>query len=121
MKKTKILIVEDEPIIALNLQETLEELDYETFGITNNRCRTLELLKNQESPDLILMDIYLQGPTTGIQLAKELKHSLPNVPIIFLTANSEFATIKEASETFAYGYLVKPYKKIPYLLLLNLH
>lgn len=111
MKKTKILIVEDEPIIALNLQETLEELDYETFGITNNRCRTLELLKDQESPDLILMDIYLQGPTTGIQLAKELKHSLPNVPIIFLTANSEFATIKEASETFAYGYLVKPYKK----------
>lgn len=73
MIKTKILIVEDEPIIALNLQETLEELGYETFGITNNRCRTLELLKSEEIPDLILMDIYLQGPTTGIQLAKELK------------------------------------------------
>ena len=111
MKKYKILIVEDEPIIALNLQETLYELGYETIGITYNRCKTMEILSNNVVPDLILMDIYLQGPTTGIELAKELKKTMPYVPVIFLTANSELATIKEASETFAYGYLVKPYKK----------
>lgn len=112
MNKIKILIVEDEPIIALNLKQVLSELGYEAFGIANNRCNTLKLLEEKkESPDLILMDIYLQGPTTGIMLAKELKDTLKNVPIIFLTANSELATIKEASETLAYGYLIKPYKK----------
>ena len=111
MKKYKILIVEDEPIIALNLQEILFELGYEPCGIANNRCKTMKLLAKDANPDLILMDIYLQGPTTGIVLAKELKETMPHIPIIFLTANSEQATIKEASETFAYGYLVKPYKK----------
>lgn len=112
MNKYKILIVEDEPIIALNLKQVLNEIGYEPFGISNNRCNTLKLLSEKnENPDLILMDIYLQGPTTGIMLAKELKESLPNVPVVFLTANSELATIKEASETLAYGYLVKPYKK----------
>jgi len=112
MNKTKILIVEDEPIIALNLKQVLTELEYEPCGISNNRCNTMKLLLEENiKPDLILMDIYLQGPTTGIQLAKELKDILSNVPVIFLTANSELATIKEASETLAYGYLIKPYKK----------
>ncbi len=111
MDKIKILIVEDESIIALNLKETLFELDYEVCAIVPNKCRTMKVLKQGLVPDLILMDIYLKGPTTGIQLAKELKHILPNIPIIFLTANSELATIKEASETLAYGYLLKPYKK----------
>lgn len=112
MSRKKILIVEDEPIIALNLKQTLIELGYYPFGISNNRCKTMKILESTEDkPDLILMDIYLQGPTTGIEIAKELKTILPEVPIIFLTANSELATIKEASETFAYGYLIKPYKE----------
>lgn len=112
MSKVKILIVEDEPIIALNLKQVLTELGYEPCGIANNRCNTMKILNDKKiKPDLILMDIYLQGPTTGIVLAKELKGILPDVPVIFLTANSELATIKEASETFAYGYLIKPYKK----------
>jgi len=112
MNKIKILIVEDEPIIALNLKQVLTELGYEPCGISNNRCNTMRLLEEKIKPDLILMDIYLQGPTTGIELAKELrKNQLPEVPVIFLTANSELATIKEASESLAYGYLIKPYKK----------
>ncbi len=113
MSKIKILIIEDEPIIALKLKHILMELDYETYGIANNRCNTLKLLEEKnENPDLILMDIYLQGSTTGIMLAKELKETLlPNVPVIFLTANSELSTIKEASQTMAYGYVIKPYKK----------
>jgi two-component system, response regulator PdtaR len=112
VKKYKILIVEDEPIIALNLKQILSELGYDNFGIANSKCNTLKLLEEKdEIPNLILMDIYLQGPTTGIELAKELKNYIPNVPIVFLTANSELVTIREASETFAYGYLVKPYKK----------
>ena len=111
MTKKKILIVEDESIIALNLRETLIELDYEPCGIAPNRCKTIAILDKGVEPDLILMDIYLKGPTTGIELAKELRGIFPNLPIIFLTANSELSTIKQASETFAYGYLIKPYKK----------
>lgn len=110
MNKVKILIVEDEPIIALNLKHVVTELGYESCGIANNRCKTMEILDSGIKPSLILMDIYLQGPTTGIKLAKELKGIMPEVPVVFLTANSELATIKEASETFAYGYLIKPYK-----------
>ena len=111
MSKIKILIVEDESIIALNLKETLIELGYEPCGIAPNRCRTIALLEKGIQPDLILMDIYLKGPTTGIELAKELKITMPEVPVIFLTANSELAAIKEASKAFSYGYIIKPYKK----------
>lgn len=111
MSKVEILIVEDESIIALNLKETLFELGYKVCGVAPNRCKTLTLLEKGAKPDLILMDIYLKGPTTGIELAKELKNSIPEVPVVFLTANSEIKTIKEASETFAYGYIIKPYKK----------
>jgi two-component system, response regulator PdtaR len=111
MNKIKILIVEDESIIALNLKETLKELGYEPCGIAPNRCKTIILLEKGIVPDLILMDIYLKGPTTGIELAKELKITLPDVPVVFLTANSELSTIKKASETFPYGYILKPYKK----------
>jgi two-component system, response regulator PdtaR len=112
MNKIKILIVEDEPIIALNLKHNLIQLGYEVFGVVNNRCKTMRLLEKTDiKPDLVLMDIYLQGPSTGVEIAKELKIILPKVPVIFLTANSELATIKEASETFAYGYLIKPYKE----------
>lgn len=111
MNKVKILIVEDESIIALNLKENLVDLGYEPCGIAPNKCKTLSILEKGVVPDLILMDIYLKGPTTGIELAKELKITMPFVPVVFLTANSELATIKKASEAFAYGYLLKPYKK----------
>ncbi len=111
MSKPKILIVEDESIIAINLKETIIELGYDSCGVAPNRCRTLKLLDEGCAPDLILMDIYLSGPTTGIVFAKELKQMLPQVPVIFLTANSELTTIKEASSSFAYGYILKPYKK----------
>lgn len=111
MNKIKILIVEDESIIALNLKETLIDLGYEPCGIAPNKCKTMKILEKGVIPDLILMDIYLKGPTTGIELAKELKIILPFIPVVFLTANSEISTIKKASETFAYGYILKPYKK----------
>lgn len=111
MSKIKILIVEDEAIIAMNLKETIKELDYDCCGTAPNKCKTMKILNSGVKPDLILMDIYLKGPTTGIQLAEELKVSMPEVPIIFLTANSESITIKEASKTSPYGYILKPYKK----------
>lgn len=111
MSKIKIFIVEDETIIAMNLKETIRELGYECCGISPNKCKTMKALDSGIMPDLILMDIYLKGPTTGIELAEELKDIIPEIPIIFLTANSESITIKNASKTSPYGYILKPYKK----------
>jgi len=111
MIKKKILIVEDESIIALNLKEVLIDLGYEPCGIAPSRSKTLALLDKGIKPDLILMDIYLKGTVTGIELAKELKSIIPNTPIIFLTANSELSTIKNATSCHAYGYLLKPVKE----------
>ena len=107
----QILIVEDESIIALNLKEVLIDLGYEPCGIAPSRSKTLALLDKGIKPDLVLMDIYLKGSVTGIELAKELKSIIPNTPIIFLTANSELATIKKATSCHAYGYLLKPVKE----------
>lgn len=111
MNKKTILIVEDETIIALNLKETLLDLGYIVCGIANNKCSTLRMLEQGATPDLILMDIYLKGETTGIELTKMLQTIISSVPILFLTANSELATIKKASTTNAYGYLLKPIKE----------
>jgi DNA-binding response OmpR family regulator len=111
MNKKTILIVEDESIIALNLKEMLIDLGYNVCGIAKNKCSTLNILESGIVPDLILMDIYLKGKTTGIELSKILKKSIPFVPILFLTANSELTTIKEASSASAYGYLLKPIKE----------
>ena len=106
MSKIKILIVENESIIALHLKETFLDLGYEPCGIAPNKCKTMKILEKGIIPDLILMDIYLKGPTSGIELI-----TLTQVPVVFLTANSEVATIKKASETFANGYILKQYKK----------
>lgn len=111
MNKKSILIVEDETIIALNLKETLIDLGYTVFGMANNKCTTLEVLEQDVMPDLILMDIYLKGEVTGIELAKILHTTIPSVPVLFLTANSELSTIKKASTANAYGYLLKPIKE----------
>ena len=111
MTKKKILIVEDESVIALNLKEVLIDLGYEPCGIAPSRYKTLALLEKGIKPDLILMDIYLKGTVTGIELAKELKNIIPDIPVIFLTANSEISTIKQATSCYAYGYLIKPVKE----------
>ena len=111
MIKKKILIVEDESVIALNLKEVLIDFGYEVCGIAPSSSKTLILLEKGIQPDLVLMDIYLKGTVTGIELSKKLKNIIPNTPIIFLTANSEISTIKKATSCDAYGYLIKPVKE----------
>lgn len=111
MNKKTILIVEDETIIALNLKETLIDLGYAVCGVSNNKCSTLKIINSGVVPDLILMDIYLKGNTTGIELSKILRDIIPSVPILFLTANSELSTIKKATSAYAYGYMLKPIKE----------
>ncbi len=102
----KILIAEDENIVALNIRKTLESLGYQVSSVVNNGEDVIrQVEKNQ--PDLILMDIMLKGLTDGIEAAETIKKF--NIPIIFLTALSDEKTIDRAAFTKPYGYLLKPF------------
>ena len=109
MKKTKILIVEDESIVALDIKKMLEKFDYE---VTNTAVNSNEAVNSVMSnrPDLILMDVNLGKSKDGIDTAKEIK-VLCDVPIIYLTAFSDEETIRRAIETKPVSYLIKPFKQ----------
>ena len=104
--KEKIIVVEDESIVALNLKYDLEDLGYEVLDTFDTGTEAIE--KSEELfPDLVLMDIQLKGDIDGIQAAKEISEM--GIPVIFLTANTDDATSFEALKTAPYGYLSKPY------------
>lgn len=104
-----ILIVEDEWIIALDIKRHLNKLGYRIAGTANSAENALELVA-QTAPDLVLMDIYLQGETTGIE-ASELIRQQFNLPIVFLTAHADEATLAEAIATHPQAYVVKPFEE----------
>ncbi len=106
MKRVRILIVEDEPIIGQDIQDTLQNLGYEVSEVIPSGEEAVEkslILK----PDIILMDIALSGKMDGIDAVKKIREKL-NIPIIYLTAHTEEITFNRARETEPYGYLVKP-------------
>ena len=109
MNKTHILIVEDEGIVAKDLQAILRRLGYHvpvTIGTGDLAIQTA--LQNQ--PDLILMDIQLRGALDGVQTATAIT-SQQDVPIVYLTANSDEATLQRAKATGPFGFLVKPFEE----------
>ena len=103
--KYKILIVEDEAITALDLQEKIEGFGYEVVSTENNGENAIEIAKKQR-PDLILMDISLKGSLSGIEVAREV--NALNIPVIYLTANTNNENVDEALETAPYGFITKP-------------
>jgi CheY-like chemotaxis protein len=113
--KEKILIVEDQFIEANNLQEMLELVGYRVCGIARSVPKALELLE-QHQPDLVLIDIFLKGPLTGIDLAKRLREI--NIPFVYLSANSDKKTLEAAKATRPYGFLVKPFREKDILVML---
>jgi PAS domain S-box-containing protein len=104
----RILIVEDESIAALDLKKTLESEGYTVVGYVSTGEEAINIA-NKIQPDLILMDIHLQGKVDGIEAAKEINSNL-NIPIVYLTAYADQATLKRAKFTFPYGYIIKPYE-----------
>ncbi len=107
LKDKRVLIVEDEGIIAAEIQSTLEMLGYEVCGKANNGDKALDLFKNA-SPDIALLDINIKGTMTGIDLAKIIREKY-NFPFVFLTSYSDLSTLKQVQETLPYGYIVKPF------------
>ncbi len=106
MSKTKILIVEDEAIVAMHIQSSLDRLEYEVCGCVKSGEEAVRLAEECR-PDLILMDIVLKGPMDGIQAAKIIKDTLA-IPVVYMTGNADVPTITRARETNPYGYILKP-------------
>lgn len=109
MEKVKILVVEDEVIIADNICDTLEELGYETLEPAINYTEAVEIIEN-EKPDIAILDIQLSGKKTGIDLAKKINEDF-DFPFIFLTSNADKATVNDAKTVNPPAYLVKPFSR----------
>lgn len=107
MTFARVLVVEDEVVVAMDLQATLTELGYDVVGVAESAAEAI-FMAGRERPDLVLMDIKLRGVADGIHAASMLKSALP-APIVFLTANADDATFRRALATGAGGFLVKPF------------
>jgi DNA-binding NarL/FixJ family response regulator len=103
----KILIVEDEAIVATDLAETLTVLGYKVIDTVDSAKGAHLSIKNNR-PDLILMDVCIKGEIDGIELALEVFERY-NIPVVHLTAFSDNETINKIKKTQSYGYLSKPY------------
>lgn len=109
-KTTKILIVEDEMIIAANISLQLTTLGYEITGIIPRGEEALLQIK-ENKPDIVLLDIQLKGKIDGIETAQMMQKSY-NIPIIYLTANADEEHFKRAKTTNPYAFISKPFKKL---------
>ncbi|MBN1497273.1 MAG: PAS domain S-box protein [Spirochaetes bacterium] len=105
-KKTKILIVEDEAVICMHIQNSLERLGYEVCGCVNSGPEAIRIA-GECIPDLILMDIVLQGDMDGIEAAKTVKDRF-GIPVVYMTGNADIPTITRARASDPYGYILKP-------------
>ena len=109
MKKTQILIVEDEGIIAKDLQSMLRKLGYDVPVTVGTGEKAIAMaLANQ--PDLILMDINLRGGMDGVEAAAIIT-AQQKVPVVYLTANSDEATLQRAKVTDPFGFMIKPFEE----------
>jgi len=117
MSKKKILIVEDEFIIADVLSSILQTAGYTVCGIADNVPEALELIEAHK-PELVLLDIYLKGKLTGIDLAHSLGQM--DLPFIYISANSNQKVLEAAKITNPYGFVIKPFRERDVLLALDI-
>lgn len=109
MGKIKVVIVEDESIVAKDIQTILKNLGYNVVGVYAAGEKALADLENVQ-PDIVLMDIMLKGEITGIQAAEIIRERY-DVPVVFLTAYADESTIEKAKTAIPYGYIIKPFKE----------
>lgn len=107
-RRPRLLIVEDERIVAADLEAILDSLGYDVLGSVESARKAIREAE-QSRPDLVLMDIQLEGSMDGIAAAEEIRHR-HSIPIVFLTANANEETLARAKATAPYGYVVKPFR-----------
>ena len=106
MSKARILIVEDEAIIAMEIESGLQSLGYEVTSVVNTGDKALQKTE-EDKPDLILMDIRIQGDKDGIETAEIIRNKF-GIPVIFSTAYLDEERIERAKITMPFGYVLKP-------------
>ncbi|MDO3626221.1 sigma 54-interacting response regulator [Mucilaginibacter sp. BT774] len=112
----KILIVEDESLVAHHLKLVLMGAGYKISGISESVPEALSMIEAQR-PDLVLLDIHLKGELNGIDLARKLTES--NIAFVYLTANFQGALLEEAKSTMPFGFIVKPFREADLLTTLD--
>ncbi|HOX17045.1 MAG TPA: ATP-binding protein [Spirochaetales bacterium] len=108
-RAVRVLVVEDESVVALDARLRLEGLGYAVVGIADNAADALGLAA-RENPDLVLMDIRIKGETDGIAAAEALR-DMSDVPVVFATAYADDDTLSRAKTSSPYGYIVKPFQE----------
>jgi diguanylate cyclase (GGDEF)-like protein/PAS domain S-box-containing protein len=103
----RILVIEDESIVAMDIVSTLQDLGYQAIGPIAYAERAIEMLV-KDPVDLVLMDIHLRGKMDGITAAEQIRSQL-DIPVVFLTAYADEATVKRARQAQPYGYVLKPF------------
>ncbi|MBU7026550.1 MAG: response regulator, partial [Theionarchaea archaeon] len=103
----RIMIVEDERIVAEDIRRSLENLGYTVSAMVSSGEEAIE--KAEDNPDLVLMDIVLRGDMDGIETAQQLKSQF-NIPVVYLTAYADDKKLQRAIVTEPYGYLLKPFE-----------
>lgn len=106
MNKPRVMIVEDEIIVAKDIQYRLEKLGYEVIGVLSEGTAAVKEA-TLKVPDIILMDIRLSGSIDGIEAARKI-HDTLHIPVIYLTAYADNHTLQRAKVTEPFGYIVKP-------------
>ena len=110
MAKTSVLVVEDEGIVAKDIQNSLKKLGYNVPSVENTGEDAIDAA-GLHRPDLGLMDIMLKGQISGIEAADQIRKRY-EIPVIFLTAYADESTLSKARVTEPYGYIIKPFKEI---------
>ena len=109
MNRARIMVVEDEGIIAEDIQESLLEMGYNVTSVISSGEEALQRVE-QERPDLVLMDVVLQGDMDGIEAARRIRSRM-NVPIIYLTAYTDAKMLERAKATEPFAYMIKPFRE----------
>jgi DNA-binding NtrC family response regulator len=115
--KKKVLIVEDQFVEANDLQLMLRKAGYEVCGIARSVPIAQQMIK-EEQPELVLLDIFLKGNLTGIDLARQLREE--NIAFVYLSANSNEEILSQAKTTEPYGFIVKPFREKDLLVTLEI-
>ena len=108
VRPATIMIVEDEGIVAMDMSFQLQDMGYLVCGIADNSEDAIALAQLHK-PQLVLMDIVINGKVDGIDTAKHISRGL-HIPVVFLTAYSDPSTVERAARTAPYGYLTKPFQ-----------
>ncbi len=109
MAKAQILIVEDEGVVAMEIEARLKNLGYAVAAVASSGEEAIEKAV-ETHPDLVLMDIKLRGGMDGVEAAEQIRARF-DIPVIYLTAHADNDTLRRAKVTEPFGYIIKPFEE----------